>query len=455
MRICFTRHLQCLSAVLVIALALGGNLPVHAQALTGTVNDPQGLPLIARISAFNPETRASATGFTDAQGGFVLECPPGELQVWVTCGPEWSIVEYTAVVGDHRTVVLERIVNMSARNYYGVDLHMHSTASDGAQTPARMAWAARAEGLHAAALTDHNTQDGLPEWLAQADDGFLPLTGEEVTTRLGHFLAINTTRPISSDVQGGAEDIQRIFREIREDGGFSAIAHPAVPGMHYQHPEIIDYDAVEILNGSLPPYGGLFNVLQARLMWHQMLSEGREVPAIGTSDCHESKNAIARNAVEDPEAFTERERRLGVIMRLFSFEDVLLPWALKGSHVGAYRTYVNIPQLTPADIQEAVVAGRSFVTNGPLIDARLADTLPGSTITLDQQQTVTLQSELFANRPLERLEVLVNGEAVITITEPGQTIGDIAVPVSAGDWVAVELYGPWPEFATTNAWYIR
>jgi hypothetical protein len=31
----------------------------------------------------------------------------------------------------------------------------------------------------------------------------------------------------------------------------------------------------------------------------------------------------------------------------------------------------------------------------------------------------------------------------------------LAVPVKQGDWVTVELYGPWPEFATTNAWYIR
>ena len=31
----------------------------------------------------------------------------------------------------------------------------------------------------------------------------------------------------------------------------------------------------------------------------------------------------------------------------------------------------------------------------------------------------------------------------------------VTVPVRSGDWVVAELYGQWPEFATTNAWYIR
>jgi predicted metal-dependent phosphoesterase TrpH len=44
-----------------------------------------------------------------------------------------------------------------------VDLHMHSTASDGARTPADVVAAARRVGLAAIALTDHDTLDGLAE----------------------------------------------------------------------------------------------------------------------------------------------------------------------------------------------------------------------------------------------------------------------------------------------------
>src|SRR2546425_2886980 len=44
-----------------------------------------------------------------------------------------------------------------------VDLHCHSTASDGEYPPAEVARRAHAAGLAAIALTDHDTTDGVPE----------------------------------------------------------------------------------------------------------------------------------------------------------------------------------------------------------------------------------------------------------------------------------------------------
>src|SRR5688572_16540259 len=51
---------------------------------------------------------------------------------------------------------------MSAQHQF-VDLHAHSTASDGSRRPAQVAAAARAAGLSAIALTDHDTVAGLDE----------------------------------------------------------------------------------------------------------------------------------------------------------------------------------------------------------------------------------------------------------------------------------------------------
>jgi predicted metal-dependent phosphoesterase TrpH len=47
-----------------------------------------------------------------------------------------------------------------------VDLHSHSTASDGALSPGQLVRAAAAAGLTGLALTDHDTVDGLAEFLA-------------------------------------------------------------------------------------------------------------------------------------------------------------------------------------------------------------------------------------------------------------------------------------------------
>lgn len=65
-----------------------------------------------------------------------------------------------------------------------VDLHTHSTASDGTDSPARVARRAREAGLAAFALTDHDTTAGLEEAAAEARAigiDFVP--GCEISTR--------------------------------------------------------------------------------------------------------------------------------------------------------------------------------------------------------------------------------------------------------------------------------
>ena len=50
-----------------------------------------------------------------------------------------------------------------------VDLHTHSTKSDGSYTPTELVDYAIAKGLRAIALTDHDTTDGLKEAISHAD----------------------------------------------------------------------------------------------------------------------------------------------------------------------------------------------------------------------------------------------------------------------------------------------
>lgn len=60
------------------------------------------------------------------------------------------------------------------------DLHIHTTASDGLFTPASAAQAAKAAGLSAAAVTDHDTTFNCAEFAARARAyGIKPVTGVE------------------------------------------------------------------------------------------------------------------------------------------------------------------------------------------------------------------------------------------------------------------------------------
>ena len=72
-----------------------------------------------------------------------------------------------------------------------VDLHTHSTASDGTLSPKELVYLAKKVGLKALALTDHDTIDGLPEAYQTAKEEGLPfLCGVEISVKFdgpGHF----------------------------------------------------------------------------------------------------------------------------------------------------------------------------------------------------------------------------------------------------------------------------
>lgn len=51
----------------------------------------------------------------------------------------------------------------------GIDLHTHSTVSDGTLSPSELVALAKRSGLRALALTDHDITDGLPEALAAGE----------------------------------------------------------------------------------------------------------------------------------------------------------------------------------------------------------------------------------------------------------------------------------------------
>jgi predicted metal-dependent phosphoesterase TrpH len=111
-----------------------------------------------------------------------------------------------------------------------IDLHTHSTASDGSDAPAAlMAMAARA-GLSAIALTDHDTVEGLAEArAAAADAGVRLIQGCELSCEVGeatmhllvYFLA-DTPGPLQDRLGGlqaaRADRNERIVAVLQANG---------------------------------------------------------------------------------------------------------------------------------------------------------------------------------------------------------------------------------------------
>ncbi|MFE3636405.1 PHP domain-containing protein [Streptomyces sp. NPDC059168] len=74
-----------------------------------------------------------------------------------------------------------------------IDLHCHSTASDGTDTPAELVRNAAAAGLDVVALTDHDTTRAYAEAIAALPEGLTLVTGAELSCRVDgismHLLA--------------------------------------------------------------------------------------------------------------------------------------------------------------------------------------------------------------------------------------------------------------------------
>ena len=98
-----------------------------------------------------------------------------------------------------------------------VDLHMHSTASDGAIAPRDVVAAAHAAGLAAIALTDHDTMAGVDEAIGAGKAlGLRVIRGVELSAHNGaneiHVLALHISRPEPIEA---SLSVFRASRELR------------------------------------------------------------------------------------------------------------------------------------------------------------------------------------------------------------------------------------------------
>ena len=124
-----------------------------------------------------------------------------------------------------------------------IDLHTHSTGSDGSYSPSELISYAVEQHLSAVAITDHDTMRGIPEAMEYISDHHLAIElipGMEVSTyTAGHSLHILAFFPgmkgdtlayvlnnLEHDIQAGDGTAEDAISRIKEYGGLSSLAHP-------------------------------------------------------------------------------------------------------------------------------------------------------------------------------------------------------------------------------------
>jgi hypothetical protein len=126
--------------------------------------------------------------------------------------------------------------------------------------------------------------------------------------------------------------------------------------------------------------------------------------------------------------------------------------------VGSVRTYVRIPddELTMEAWLEAMKNGHAFMTNGPLLQFEVGGRIPGETLELAAGEEVVASLEVHSITPLERAEILFNGEVVASIPFTGarnRLSFERSFRPSESGWYHVRVNGaPGESFPLDIAW---
>jgi 3',5'-nucleoside bisphosphate phosphatase len=127
-----------------------------------------------------------------------------------------------------------------------IDLHCHSTASDGTLTPAELVTAGPAAGLDVMAITDHDTTGGWAEAARARPDGLRLVRGAELSCRW-----YGAQRPIALHLLAYlfdpaeprlASDLARL-REDREQRAERIVGRLRADGVDITWPEVQNYAA--------------------------------------------------------------------------------------------------------------------------------------------------------------------------------------------------------------------
>jgi glycosyltransferase involved in cell wall biosynthesis len=138
---------------------------------------------------------------------------------------------------------------LTSRPLIDVDLHMHTDHSYDCATPVEVLLAeARARGLGAIAITDHNEISGALEARAKAD-GIKVIVAEEVkTAEQGEVIGLFIEEKIPRGMT-----LQETIADIRRQGGLVYVPHPfdrmhSVPDYEHLLEVLDEVDAIEVFN---------------------------------------------------------------------------------------------------------------------------------------------------------------------------------------------------------------
>jgi TolB protein len=405
---------------------------------------------------FDRSERAFEYGYFHSDGSSLITIPAGKVSLEVSRGPEYRVerrsFDIPAGITRAVTVSLQRLVNLPAMGWYGGDLHVHMNyGGNYRNTPRHLAAQALAEDLYVVENLIVNKEGRIPDltWFTGRNDGtssantVIAHDQEYHTSYWGHIGLLGLTRNVllpaySGYVNTAAASLYPTNADIidlaHQQGGIAGYVHPfdSYPDPGDSSKPLTNELPVDVALGKVDYYealGFVDDYVATARVWYQLLNCGFRLPAGAGTD------AMANFA------------------------------SLRGP-VGMNRVYVKSG--SPLDRRRwlnALKAGRSFATNGPLLEFSVEGKGPGEMLELPSgraglQAQVTLHSMV----PIDSLQVIRNGKVVAEIAVPNRTSVSTRVKLSAPEsgWYLLRARALRPEYpvldlypyATTSPVYV-
>jgi hypothetical protein len=369
-----------------------------------------------------------------------LELPVGTYLVSASRGPEHTLDQTVVeVLADQLTelrFLVERVVD--TEGLVAVDAHMHTLKSDGSVTAEERVMSLVAEGVEVAVATDHFYRlDLAPAVEAVGLKDYLKvIAGSEISIRnpLDYEYTLDFTLwPLGPGESGWrametlSDEVAPIFEATRKRYPVALIQinHPRRGTWDYLVNYELDpksaataregfwtgFDLLEVLNG---PSLGSSNNSKTVNDWLNLLARGFFFPATASSDAH-------RIDTDEPGY----------------------------SRTYAYVTDRDLKKVDIAAVVESLKRGRSFVTNGPIIELTVNDShLPGDTLsTVEGEVEIHIEVRAAPWILVDEVRVIVNREIVRVLpveATPGSVqrlIGDVRFELSNDAFIVVEVVG--------------
>jgi len=384
--------------------------------------------------SFDRSERPFEYGYFHARGEAEITLPAGGYEVEVVRGLEHRPFRARVAVAAGETAEvgaeLERIDNLRAGGWYSGDLHVHMNYGGAYRNdPARLAFQAAAEDLDVVENLIVNKEQRVPDiaWFRPGPDpastgDVLIVHGQEFHTSLwGHTGLLGLSRNyllpdyaayVNTAAASPYPHNAAVADLAHEQGALVGYVHPfdtrpdpadTTAALNYELPVDVALGKIDYLEVM-----GYSDHLLTSEIWYRLLNCGFRIPAGAGTD---------------------------------AFPNFA---SLRGPP-GLARVFVQSgAALNHRGFLAGLKAGRTFVTNAPLLEFSLAGRAIGEEIRLAPgSHRLTARVDMRSNVPVDHLEIIGNGKVVATIPLRGERMSatdTISIPVTTSGWYVLRAY---------------